>query len=138
MFLGLYSLLGITSLMVSVRFVSFGTAYRGFRLLAFLAVLWLLTPWWDRRDHGTCAGAGISGLHFHDLRGSGATWAAAAGATVREVMARLGHTTATVALRYQHATKKRDRAIADRLGALMKAATAEPVEPGGTVLPIGS
>ena len=85
-----------------------------------------------------CAGAGISGLHFHDLRGSGATWAAATGATVREVMARLGHTTATVALRYQHATKERDRTIADRLGALMKVAEAEPVEPGGTISPMRS
>jgi integrase len=65
-----------------------------------------------------CAGAGITGLHFHDLRGSGATWAAAAGATLRVVMERLGHTTATVALRYQHATQERDRAIADKLGAL--------------------
>jgi len=38
-------------------------------------------------------------------------------------MARLGHTTPGVALRYQHATLERDRAIADRLGALMAAAT---------------
>ena len=49
-FLGLYSLLAITSLMMSVRLVSLGTGYRSFRLLAFLAVLWLLTPWWGRRD----------------------------------------------------------------------------------------
>lgn len=84
-----------------------------------------------------CAGAGISGLHFHDLRGSGATWAAAAGATVREVMARLGHTTATVALRYQHATHERDRAIAERLGTLMSAAVARPEEPGAAVVPMG-
>ncbi|MDA8047477.1 MAG: O-antigen ligase domain-containing protein [Actinomycetota bacterium] len=49
-FLGLYTVLGITSVMMSVRFVSLGTAYRGFRLMTFLAVLWLLTPWWrDRR-----------------------------------------------------------------------------------------
>jgi len=44
-----------------------------------------------------CKKAGISGLHFHDLRGSGATWAATAGATVRELMTRLGHTTPGVA-----------------------------------------
>ena len=49
-FLGLYSLLAITSLMMSVRLVSLGTGYRSLRLLAFLAVLWLLTPWWGRRD----------------------------------------------------------------------------------------
>lgn len=74
-----------------------------------------------------CAQAGISGLHFHDLRGSGATWAATSGATVRELMARLGHTTPTMALRYQHATKERDKAIADRLGALF--ADSEPDKP---------
>lgn len=66
-----------------------------------------------------CKRAGIVGLHFHDLRGSGATWAATAGATVRELMGRLGHATPAVALRYQHATLERDRAIADRLGALL-------------------
>lgn len=82
-----------------------------------------------------CAGARIKGLHFHDLRGSGATWAAAAGATVREVMERLGHTTATVALRYQHATQERDRAIADKLGTLMRAAS-DPDEGDATVVPI--
>lgn len=69
-----------------------------------------------------CRAAGISGLHFHDLRGSGATWAATSGATVRELMARLGHTTPNMALRYQHATAERDRAISDRLGALLRAA----------------
>ncbi len=71
-----------------------------------------------------CRQAGVEGLHFHDLRGSGATWAATTGATVRELMARLGHTTPQVALRYQHATAERDQAIADRLGALMRAAAA--------------
>jgi len=68
-----------------------------------------------------CAAAGVETLHFHDLRGSGATWAAQAGATIAELMARLGHSTATVAMRYQHATTERDRAIADRLGALLRA-----------------
>jgi integrase len=72
-----------------------------------------------------CAKVGISGLHFHDLRGSGATWAATSGATVAELMARLEHSTPATALRYQH----RDRAIADKLGALMRAAEmfSEPV-----------
>ena len=49
-FLGLFTLLAITSLMMSVRFVGLGTAYRSFRLIGFLSVLWLLTPWWGRRD----------------------------------------------------------------------------------------
>jgi O-antigen ligase len=49
-FLGLYTLLAVASLTMSVRLVGLGTAYRSFRLLAFLGVLWLLTPWWGRRD----------------------------------------------------------------------------------------
>lgn len=49
-FLGLYTLLAITSLMMSIRLVGLGTGYRSFRLIAFLFVLWLLTPWWGRRD----------------------------------------------------------------------------------------
>jgi O-antigen ligase len=49
-FLGLYTLLAISSLMMSVRLVGLGTAYRSFRLIGFLLVLWLLTPWWGRRD----------------------------------------------------------------------------------------
>jgi O-antigen ligase len=49
-FLGLYTLLAITSLTMSVRLVGLGTAYRSFRLIGFLVVLWLLTPWWGRRD----------------------------------------------------------------------------------------
>jgi integrase len=75
-------------------------------------------PYWAE----ACKKAEISGLHFHDLRGSGATWAATAGATVRELMGRLGHATPAVALRYQHATLERDQAIAERLGALLRPA----------------
>lgn len=73
------------------------------------------TPWAN-----ACKGAGVTGLHFHDLRGSGATWAATAGATVRELMARLGHATPSMALRYQHATLERDDPIAERLGRLLQ------------------
>jgi integrase len=82
------------------------------------------------------AAAGISGLYFHDLPGSGPTWAAEAGATVREVMERLGHTTATIALSYRHATQERDRAIADKLGALMRTASSDTGEGGATLVSI--
>lgn len=70
-----------------------------------------------------CAAAGVPpGIHFHDLRGSGATWAAHQGATLAELMQRLGHRTHVAALRYQHSTSERGREIADRLGALLRAA----------------
>ncbi|BCO36730.1 site-specific integrase [Mycobacterium heckeshornense] len=51
-------------------------------------------------------------LRFHDLRHSGAVLAAATGASLAELMARLGHSTPTAALKYQHAAQGRDREIA--------------------------
>lgn len=54
-------------------------------------------------------------LRPHDLRSAGASWAAQSGASVREVQARLGHTTPTMALRYQPAEGERDRAVAARI-----------------------
>ena len=51
-------------------------------------------------------------LRWHDLRHSGAVLAAATGATLAELMARLGHSTPQAAMRYQHAAQGRDREIA--------------------------
>jgi integrase len=54
-------------------------------------------------------------LHLHDLRHTGLTLAAATGATTAELMHRAGHSSASAALRYQHATRDRDRILADAL-----------------------
>jgi integrase len=54
-------------------------------------------------------------LHFHDLRHSGAVLAALTGATLAELMSRLGHSTPAAAMRYQHAAQGRDQAIAEAL-----------------------
>jgi integrase len=59
--------------------------------------------------------AGRPDLRFHMLRHTGATLAAASGATLAELMARLGHTTPTMALVYQHASADRDRVLAAAL-----------------------
>jgi integrase len=57
--------------------------------------------------------AGIAGdFHFHDLRHTGNTLAAAAGASTRELMHRMGQSSMRAALIYQHATSERDREIA--------------------------
>jgi integrase len=61
-------------------------------------------------------------LRFHDLRHTGNTLAAATGASTRELMARMGHSSPRAALLYQHATRERDRVIADALGTLLDAA----------------
>lgn len=59
--------------------------------------------------------AGRPDLRFHDLRHTGATMAARSGATLAELMQRLGHSTVGAALRYQHAANDRDREIAAAL-----------------------
>jgi integrase len=59
--------------------------------------------------------AGRPDLTIHGLRHTGATLAAATGATLAELMRRLGHSTPVAALTYQHATDDRDRAIAEAL-----------------------
>jgi len=64
------------------------------------------------------AAIGKPGLTVHGLRHTGLTLAAQAGATIGELMARAGHTTPTMALRYQHAAGERDQEIAARLGAM--------------------
>jgi integrase len=57
-------------------------------------------------------------LRFHDLRHTGAVLAAATGATLAELMARLGHSTPGAAMRYQHAAQERDKVIAEALSKL--------------------
>jgi integrase len=62
----------------------------------------------------------MSGVRIHDLRHTGATLAAATGASTKELMNRLGHASSDAALRYQHATRDRDAAIADALSKLVE------------------
>lgn len=50
--------------------------------------------------------------HFHDLRHLAGTTAASAGASTKEIMARLGHSTPDASLRYLKATESRDIEIA--------------------------
>jgi hypothetical protein len=49
-FLCLVSLLVLEAFVPSLTPQHFGTVYRTFRLLEFVVALWLLTPWWGRRD----------------------------------------------------------------------------------------
>nr|P25426.1 RecName: Full=Integrase [Mycobacterium phage FRAT1]CAA45229.1 integrase [Mycobacterium phage FRAT1] len=57
-------------------------------------------------------------LRIHDLRAVGATLAAQAGATTKELMVRLGHTTPRMAMKYQMASAARDEEIARRMSEL--------------------
>lgn len=62
--------------------------------------------------------AGREDLRWHDLRHTGAVLAAQTGATLAELMGRLGHSTPGAAMRYQHAAADRDAEIARRLSEL--------------------
>jgi integrase len=61
------------------------------------------------------AAAGRPDLRFHDLRHSAAVLAAKEGATLKELMGRLGHSTPAAALIYQHVAAGRDQALAERM-----------------------
>lgn len=71
-----------------------------------------------RRFYTARSAAKRDDLRWHDLRHSGAVLAAATGATLAELMARLGHSTPQAAMRYQHAAQGRDRQIAKLLSKL--------------------
>jgi integrase len=58
-------------------------------------------------------------VRFHDLRHVAQVYAAEAGATLPELMARLGHATPVAALVYLHARSDRDRALSEALSAAM-------------------
>lgn len=62
---------------------------------------------------------GRESLTLHDLRRTGATLAGRSGATVKEIMRRLGHTRPDVAMLYQVADDERDRAVADSMARLI-------------------
>lgn len=49
-FLSLVSLLVLEAAVTTLQPQHLGTVYRFFRLVEFVAVLWLLSPWWGRRD----------------------------------------------------------------------------------------
>lgn len=67
-------------------------------------------------------------LHLHDLRHTGSTWSARSGATLKELMARIGHSSTRAAMVYQHATRDRDHAIAAALDALIEEASAMKID----------
>jgi len=61
---------------------------------------------------------GMPGFRFHDLRHTGQTLAASAGATIKDLMVRLGHASPAAAYRYLHAVDGRDAEVAAALSDL--------------------
>ena len=73
-------------------------------------------PYWQR----ALREAGLDErTRFHDLRHLAGTAAATAGASLREIMARMGHSSPDASLRYLKASERRDAEIADGIGERM-------------------
>jgi integrase len=60
-------------------------------------------------------------VHFHDLRHTGNALVAEAGANLRELMERMGHSTSRAALIYLHSTSDRQHKLADAVAARVQA-----------------
>ena len=73
---------------------------------------------WDKARQQS----GVPQPHLHDLRHTGNTLAAETGATLRELMERMGQPSTRAALIYLHARDHRDRAIADGLDTIVETA----------------
>ena len=69
--------------------------------------------------------------HFHDLRHTGNTLAGEAGASLRELMDRMGHSSTRAALIYQHRTSLRDKMIADEISRRAEARNVGWTDSGG-------
>jgi integrase len=57
------------------------------------------------------------GLHFHDLRHTGNMFAAAGGAGIKDLMARMGHDSERAAMICQHQARGADEAITNAIDA---------------------
>jgi integrase len=65
---------------------------------------------------------GAEGLHFHDLRHTGNHFAAASGASLKDLMAGLGHDSERAAIIYQHEARGADLAITSAIDAHIETA----------------
>jgi integrase len=79
------------------------------------------------------AKAELPPLHFHGLRHTGNVLTATAGASLRELMARMGHASTRAALVYLHDTDDRQRAIAAAVSDLASKQLAQQVAPPDTI-----
>lgn len=62
--------------------------------------------------------AGLEGLHFHDLRHAGNSFAARSG-SLRDLMSRMGHASTRAALIYQHTSPDREQEIGDAVSRMI-------------------
>ncbi|MGQ0843170.1 MAG: tyrosine-type recombinase/integrase [Sporichthyaceae bacterium] len=81
---------------------------------------------WNLTFRRAAESIGLPAVRPHELRHTGATLAAGTGATTKELMRRMGHSSPAAALIYQHAVDERDGEIARALDAVLGPATVVP------------
>jgi len=81
---------------------------------------------------------GQTGVHFHDLRRAGNLLIAHAGANLRELMDRLGHSSSRAALIYLHSTSDLQRTLADAVADRAREELGEPNPCGTSVARTGT
>lgn len=84
----------------------------------------LPAPAWEGVWQRARAKAGLTGMHFHDLRRTGATWGGAAGVPLADMQRFTGHSNVRMLLHYQQASSTGGRQIADAMPEL------PPADPG--------
>jgi integrase len=83
---------------------------------------------------------GAEGLHFHDLRHTGNTFAASSGAGLRDLMARMGHDSERAAMIYQHEARGADQSITRAIDSHVQAEQANDEDDdgqAGVLTPVG-
>jgi hypothetical protein len=73
---------------------------------------------------------GAQGLHFHDLRHTGNHFAAASGASLKDLMARMGHDSERAAIIYQHEARGADQVSTSAIDAHIETDQATHCQPG--------
>jgi integrase len=80
------------------------------------------------------------GLHFHDLRHTGNTFAASSGAGLRDLMAPMGHDSERAAMIYRHEARGVDQAITSAIDTHVQAEQRGEDDdngPTGVLAPVG-
>ncbi len=82
---------------------------------------------------------GTPGLHVHDLRHTGNTFAASGGAGIKDLMARMGHDSERAAMIYQHHARGADQTITSAIDKYVQAEQRGDDDdgPAGVLVPVG-
>lgn len=74
---------------------------------------------WSKAWNEARSESGLETVRLHDLRHLAGTLTAQAGATTKELMERMGHSSIDAAMRYQHVAAERNQEVARRIDDLL-------------------